>query len=411
MHDNIRSIFEQECHGLTLDQKFVKRLQAYQQGFVNKNEDHIAFFGGHLLGVQTVRFTDDDRDRWFDEILEVDPGPLEERLLALPTVNAEFNVSSDTMNLSCAWLTHALAASKHLNDTQKHAAMIDVLLVLQYKFLTSRLYRHFPYPADPAVAEATYAQLSYKFAIKQYGNWSALLVARAEEVISKEGIHHNAVYKMDNDGQVIYLLNDTQGRIRDMLKNIYDVFLSVHRQGIRIASTSAVIEHDGQEILKDKTKSLLAYGRYLNEVIADKNSFIREELVTIIEKLMHTMPPRLFRETLEWMSQNYRQSGASVIEDVLSETLIHSFDYLSHNRALVRNDRDLPGLLARLRGVYMSSRSTDPALFSLREKVETIVKHATGNKNDSVIAAVRTGVLLYLVVRAYTMRHYSSGEL
>lgn len=410
MDRSIKHIFDEECHLLHLDQKLVKRLHHYQLRFVNKNDEHIAFFGGHLLGVQTVRFTDEDRDRWFDEILEVDPGPLEERLLALPTVNEDFKVSSDTMNLSCAWLAHAVYNSRQLTSEQKHQAMLDVMLVLQYKYMTSCLFHYFRYPAEKAVAEAAYAQLSYKFAIKQQGSWSAFFTARAEDIIAKDSIHFGTLNKMDDDAGVTYLLNDTQGRIRDTVKNIYSVFMTVHKQGIRITSTSAVIEHDGQEILKDKSKNLLAYGRYLNSIIGDRNSFIREELVSVIEKIMHTMPPRLFRESLEWMSVNYRQSGAGVIEEVLNEALVHSFDYLMHNRALVKNDRDLPGLLSRLRGVYMSSRSTDPVLFALREKAETIVKQATGSKNDSVIASVRTGILLYVIIRAYTMRHYGSSE-
>lgn len=409
MDKSIKSVFDDECKHLDIDAKFAKRLHAYQVGFVNKNDEHIKFFGGNLLGVETVRFLDQDRDRWFDEILEADDGPLEDRLLALPDVNAEFHVSSDTMNLSCVWLTHAIFNSKKLSEQQRHDAMVDVILVLQYKFLTSRLYRHFRYPADRATAEATYAQLSYKFDIKTYGSWSALFRARAEDVIAKASIHYRTITHMEHDLKVIYMLNDTQGRIRDMLKNIYDVFLRVHQQGIRISSTSAIIEHDGVEVLKDKSRNLLAYGRYINSIVSDRNSFMREELLHIVEKLMHTMPPKLFRETLEWMSSNYRQRGATEIEEVLNDTLVHSFDYFSDHREAVRNTHDLPGLLSRLRGVYMSSRSTDPVLFALREKVEGIVKNATGNKNSSLIASVRTGVLLYIVLRAMTMRHYNTG--
>lgn len=409
MDKSVKGVFNDECARLEIGVKLVKRLNAYQLGFVNKNEDHIKFFGGNLLGVQVVRFTEWDRDRWFNEILEVVPGPLEERLLDLPTINADFHVSSDTMNLSCVWLAHAVSTSLKLTEQQKHDALIDIFLILQYKYLTSRLFRLFRYPADPATAEATYAQLSYKYDLKVHGSWYAMFRARAESIIAKESIHYRTINVMDDDFKIVYMLNDTQGRIRDMLKNMYGVFMLVHNQKIRITTTSAVIEHDGVEILKDKSKNLLAYGRYLNAIVTDKNSFIREELVAIIEKLMHTMPPKLFRETLAWMSLNYRQNGAGLIEESLNETLIHSFDYLSHNRDLVRNNSDLAGLLAKLRGVYMSSRSTDPILFSLREKVEKIVKQATGNKNGSVIASVRTGVLLYTVLRAMTMKHYTSG--
>ncbi|WP_144106689.1 hypothetical protein [Paraburkholderia sp. BCC1886] len=405
---SISTVFEEACGQLVLDSAFAKRLATYQSSWKHKNDDHIKFFGGNLLGVEVVRFTEADRDQWFDEILKADQNNLSEQLLALPTVNPEFNVSSDTMNLSCAWLMHVLYTSPKLNPQQKHDAMLDVALVLNYKFLTSRLFRHFKYPADRATAEATYAALSGKFAIKQLGSWARVLEQRSEDLISPEGLHFNAISRMNNDLEVIYLLNDTQGRIRDMLKNIYDVFMQIHHQGIRIQSTSSLVDYDGEVVLKDKNKNVLAYTRYLHAIVTDKSSFMREELMELIEKLMHTTPPRLFRETLGWLSDNYRQSGAGKIEELLNETLIHSFDYLAEERTMMRSHVDLPTLLARLKGVYTSSRSIDPALFSLRDKAQWCVKQATGNRNDSVIASVRTAVLLYVVIRTMTMQHYTN---
>jgi hypothetical protein len=404
---NIQDVFNEACRSLVIDTNFIKKLALFRLRWLQKNPDHIEFFGGNLTGVQVVRFTDQDRDQWFDEILHVDEHHLTEELLQLPTVNAEHKVSSNTMNLSCAWLLHAIYVSPKLDKTLKHQGMLDVALILNYKFLTSRLFRHFRYPADRETAEATYASLSNKYAIKQLGSWNAVLNQRSEDLISPDSLHINTIAKMDNDLLVIYLLNDTQGRIRDMLKNIYDVFLTVHHQGVRIHSTSSIVDYDGEAVLRDKSRNLLAYTRYLHAIVTDQASFIREELFGIIEKLMYTTPPRLFRETLAWLSDNYRQSGAKKIEELLNEVLIHAFDYLAEERNMAANHVDLPTLLARLRGVYTSSRSIDPALFSLREKAEWCVRKATGNKNESVIASVRTAVLLYIVARTMTMTYYT----
>jgi hypothetical protein len=407
MSADIQRVFNEACKALVIDANFIKRLSMYRLRWVQKNPDHIEFFGGNLLGVQVVRFTDTDKDQWFDEILHVDQHHLTEELLQLPTVNSDHKVSSDTMNISCAWLMHAIYASPKIDKTLKHQGMLDVALVLNYKFLTSRLFRHFRYPANRETAEATYAALSNKYAIKQLGSWNAVLNQRSEDMIAPDGLHFATIAKMDSDLGIIYFLNDSQGRIRDMLKNIYDVFLTIHHQGIRIQSTSSVVDYDGEAVLKDKSRNLLAYTRYLHSIVTDKGSFMRDELTGIIEKLMYTTPPRLFRETLAWISDNYRQSGAKKIEELLNEVLIHAFDYLAEERSMVASHPDLPSLLARLRGVYTSSRSIDPALFSLREKTEWCVKQATGNKNDSVIASVRTAVLLYIVARTMTMTYYT----
>ena len=179
---------------------------------------------------------------------------------------------------------------------------------------------------------------------------------------------------------------------------------------MRIQSSSALIDYDGKVVLKDRKRNLPAYTRYLQSIVTDRHSFIKEELLELIGKLMYTTRPRLFRQTIEWISDNYRQSGEKCIGELLDETLLYSFDYLAEERAMVRSHVDLPTLLARLRGVYTSSRSIDPALFSLREKTEWCVRQATENRNDSVIASVRTAVLLHLVIRTMTMRHYTGCE-
>ncbi|MNU19636.1 hypothetical protein D3C71_78680 [compost metagenome] len=408
MPDNIKTVFEQECRDLAIDAKLARLLDLFQRQFVNKNTDHIHFFGGHLLGVDTVRWLPQDRDRWFDEILQADQDYLKDRLHALPSINPEFHVSSDTTNLSCVWLVHAIYISK-LPDKVKHEAMVDVLEILQYKFLTSWTAWAFRYPADPKVAEATYAQLSFRFAIRQAGTWAQFFRNRCEDVLSKDSIHAKTIANFDNDDNIVGMLNDLQGRIRDMLKNLYSEMIKVRDQGGGIVTTTQVVEHDGEAILRDKSGGALAYGRYLNSIVTDRNTFIREELVQVMVRLMHTMPERLFKMTLEYMVHNYRQARAGEVEQVLNDVLVHAFDFLSKNRGIIRNEKDLPGLLSKLRGVYQSSRSTDADLFSLREKAEKIVKDATGTTNPSVIASVRTGMLLYLVARAFSMQHYTAS--
>lgn len=408
--ETIKEVFDDECKHLRIDFVLARKLSQYSLNFVQKNSDHINFFGGNLLGVDVVRFTEADRNRWFDEILMTNDGPLEERLRATTEVQPEYRiVASDTMNLSCIWLTHAILNSPHLSDKQKHDAAMDCLLIFHYKLITSILFFFIKYPVHKEVAEATYAQLNFKFSLKVYGTWLGLLKARCEDILSEGSIHKRTINKMDDDYGVIIAINDIQGRIKDVIKNIYGVFVRVNEQGIRVTTTSQVVAHDGVEILKDKTKNLQAYVRYINTVITDKNSFIRDELVTVIVKLVHTVPPRLFHETLEWMSNNYRQAKASEIEDILNETMIHSFEFLSNNKAIIKNANDLPGLLVKIKGIIMSSRTTDAHIFSMREKAETIVRNATGITNPSTISSVRTAILLYVILRTFTMRHYSNA--
>jgi len=412
MKSLIKAVFDEGCSGVEADAKLAHDLASYVARLTHKNQDHINFFGGNLFGVDVVRFLPVDRDLWFDDIIQCDEFSLDDDLInqgqSIQAIQKQWEVSSDIMNLSVVWLLHRVYTSTKLKDDQKHEAMLAILLVLQFKFFTSRLYRYFKYPADRAIAEAAYAKLTFKYAIKQHGNWLKLFNARSEEILAEHSIHKDVIRKFDNDLKVVYMLNDIQGRIRDMLKNLYGVYIDVRNQGIKISSHSMLIEHDGEEVLRDKTNGMATYITYLNSVVGDQNSFIKAELAAVIEKMMPTMAPKHFLTTLVWISANSNGSSAGSIRELLETTLIHAFDYLSEDRGIMKNTSDLSGLLARLRGVYMSSRSTDPTLLKIREQCETMVAKATQNKNSSVLSSVRTGVLLYITLRAMTKRYYTT---
>lgn len=408
MSENVKSVFEKHCSHIKFDAALAKKINAFQIGFANRNEDHMTFFGGHLTGVQIVRFTTQDRDTWFTDILGIDDLSLEEDLHDLPSINPEFRVSSSVFNHTCTWLIHKFMNSPLLNDDLKHKAMIDCALVLYYRYLTSLLYKYFVYPADPQIAAATYAQLSYKYELKQYGSWYATLVARCEKLIGSDSIHLKTFKRYDDDVAIVYMLNDSQGRIRDILKNIYSEFKKIHTEGTRIRVTSSLVEHDGEMALKDTTKNLSNYTRYLHSIVSDENSFVKEELIMLIEKIMKTMPSKLLRQTLKWCSVNYRHANVKEVEELIDLTMVHSFAYLSNNRTVLKETNDLSLLISRLKGVYMASRSIDPDLMMMRDRARTIVKNATTTKNESLIASIRTGLLLYITLRAFTMNYYST---
>ena len=215
---------------------------------------------------------------------------------------------------------------------------------------------------------------------------------------------------IDNDVSIIYMINDIQGRLRNMVKNIYSVFMRIHEQDVRISTSSALIEHDGTEVLKDKTKSLQTYTRYLLDILADANTLVKDDLVNVVTKQIKTMPEKLLRQTLEWLTNNSGSGKhAPMIEESVNLLMIHAFNYLQGNKVLLRNTADMSTLLTKLKGTYMSSRNTDAELKQLRSNFEKIAKLATDNKNSTVISSVRTGTMLYLVIRAISMRHYANN--
>lgn len=411
-HAKIRDLLDQELADIKFDHQLYAKVCDLEARFVNKNQAHIEFFGGNLTGVEVVRFTPADRDRLFHDVLHVDENDLREKIFALvdehgqPLINQEWVVSSDPFNIACVWLIHGFSRSKILGERERHEAKVRVACYLFYKFLTSLLAHYFKFPADREIAQATYEMLSFKYALKQFGSWGETIRDLAEKAVGSGSIHTATVEKMDDDERVVRMIGDLQGRIRDMLKNIYATFLKAHQGGHRIVSASSMVESDGELILKDNLKSPGVYARYLKTILSDRNTFIRPELVEVISSVMHTLSPRLLMQTLEWVSDNYLKVSDDRIEKAIDIVLEHAIEYMQINRSMERTN--LAGMIDRLRGAYMSSRSTDQKLLEARQLIAQMVKDVTGSRNDSMIATVRTAFMLYIVARAFAMHHYTN---
>lgn len=419
MPGQIKAVMDKEFADLPIDKRLLDRILKYEKDFINKNSDHITFFGGHLMGVQVVRFDPRDRAYWFDEVIEINESSVQENLYALvepdpnhkgkmvPVIDPEFKVRSDVMNISCGYLTHRFLTSNHLPKDKQQQGAEAVIRIMFYKFLTSLLWNYFKYPANPAVAEATYNALSLKFGLKRSGNWKKYLEERAHLNVAPGSIHFQTLMKMDNDQDFLYFIGDTQGRIRGTVKSIYSVFDDLNKSGIKIVSSSSIMEYDGELILKDKSRTYQNEIRYIATVTSDRGSFIKPELLSIIAKSVPTANPDMLLKTLQWMSDNAGYGRDDIVNQLTQKTVIYSFNYLSRNPKLIKGKRDISGVLVSLRGSFMASRSSDEDLMELRDIAEKIAGFATGSRNDTVLKAIRTAVLLYIIGRIMSKDYYS----
>lgn len=401
----IKSILDTHCGHVVIDEKFLQRLQNYQVGFVNRNADHAAFFGGNLIGVYPIRFRNSDLNEWYDGILQIDDVQIRSEVIKLPTVKPEWVRGTDVMNLTCIWLVHRIFNSD-LSDKLKYQGMVDTLLILHYKFITSLMAHYFPFPADKSVALATYASLSKKYALKAYGSWKALLVARCQDIIDPKSIHYSTIRTFLPDDKVQYWITDSQIRMRSLIKNMRAVFETVRVQDAKIHTTKMTGKDlEGDVVLKDLSRNYSPYKRYLHEVATDVDLLVKPELIQIISAAMHTMPPTLLTDTLIYTAEHYSSSKVG-IPDLLDEIVLHAIEYLNSEQSDFLRHPDLATLITKLRANYMSSRSTDPSLLKIRAGTERLVGEAVKSKNSSVVAAVRTGFALYIVLLTFSMRSY-----
>lgn len=409
MTTNIKSVFDDACKHLRIDNKLVKAIALYERNFVNSSQDHIEFLGGALLGTPPLRFHNTDRNAWFDDIMQVDDVLLRNELHSLPTIDPTHKVASDVFNLSMAWMLHALYTSNTLSASQKQEAMINVVMIMHYRFLSSLMSHYFKYEPNREFAEATYNALNYKYALKAKGSWAKLIESRAQDTVSRNNIHFRTIERFDNDDAIKYLITDTQGRIREVVKKMYKVFIQVMQSGVRVSSKSSTVNLDGEIHLRDLVRRTSQYKRYAQSVLVNRATLIRPELVKIIVDAQHTMPERHLLSTLEYMADNGSNRGDRKIMELIDETVVHTLEFINDNRSEFNRSLNLATLLSRLRSLYMSSRSTDRSLLKMRDLSLDIVKRSVRSNNASLLSSIRTGVMLYIVLRTFTMDYYSSG--
>lgn len=406
--NSIREVFDTLAGDLRFDKRLAKNVFDFERAFVNYNEDHIAFFGGYSMGVYKMRFRIQDRENWFNDIMHIDPVILDESIEELPTVNSDWVRASDGMNLSCVWMAYRFLNSTQLSQAERQEAATRVIQILLYKFMGSLMSHNFPYTADEGSMDAMYRELNYKFAIKKAGSWGVLLRQRAEELVSNKSVHRRVFEKFDRDDDIIRMINDTQSRLRQIVKSMNKVFYDVRARGVKINTSKSVLDMNGETVLLDKTKKYNSYIRYIHKVLDDKNSFVRSELTSIVGDMMHTMSMRTFTDTLEWMAINHGHNKHPEIEKLVDETLIYAFDLMANNREELAGRKGISPLLARLRALYMASRMADPALLECKRMAEHIVVSATGSRSASTIASVKTGIQIYIVLRTMAMNYYQS---
>jgi hypothetical protein len=418
IHDYIAQTFNRVCKDVKIDKALLHRIHVYERAFINRNDDHVQFFGGNLMGVNPIRFRSIDRDDWFTDVLQVDELELKDALDDLPAANDQWIGgvrASDPMNMSCLWLVHEINKATHLTVEERKEGMVDALLVLQYKFLSSLMAHYYPYPADKATMEATYAGMSRRYALKIAGSWNMMLHQRAEEIISPTGIHKSTYTKFNNDKDIGNMIQDIQGRLRKIVQSMTTLFYETRAKGGRIGVDKAIDNIDGEMILKDKSRHYSTYLRYIHQVLDDPRSFIRQELVELIADLHSTLDPRRLMEALEWMSVNHREviprwepkiEGAYV-EHFVDEVLLYVFQLVANKQANITKGSGIGPLLAQLRTLYMASRMADPSLIKAKEMGDAIVEASISSRNASVLASTRTGIQLYVTLRTLAKDHYS----
>lgn len=404
MHQ-IRDIFDTELEDLKVDKKLIKTITDLRVGFMNKNQDHLEFFTGNLIGVNPIKYLKNDREDWFDLVLEANEADLKPLLKTVDAIDPTWHRANDVVNMSALWLLYKIHNSS-LSPKDKERGLIETVLLLQYKFLSSLLSNFFEYRASREVAIATYEALSRKFDIKQKGSWQGLLMYRSKNIIDRHGIFFPTYSTFNDDQSILNMLTGIQDGLRNIVKKQKDVFDRVREQNLKITATTNTVVFDGEKEIMDVNRDHTDYTRYLKDIITDKPTFIRTELISIVTELLHTVNEGFLIEALEYCSVNFGKGGDKNIELLLDKVMLHTYVFLYDNEGVMSSGNDISKLMASLKNLYLASRMSDPQLIENKNLADKIVSKAITTRNKHSKASVRTALQLYIVLRALSKKYY-----
>ena len=188
-----------------------------------------------------------------------------------------------------------------------------------------------------------------------------------------------------------------------MVKKICEVFYEVRANEARILTTGTMIELNGKLVVRDITNEYNSSRRYIDEVVKERNRFIKPDLIKVIASGMHTMPEEVLFNTLTYIVDNYKDER---VDALLYETLMHAFEVFNSDRRARHDLNNIVETISRLRALYMASRSSDPSILKMRELGESLVLSAVTGRSAAVVASTRTGLMLYIVLRTLAKNHY-----
>lgn len=402
MDYQLSDVFTRHFEHIEFNTKFYDAINKFQLRMYSGNNEHAQFFGSNLLGVQVLRFTPKDVHYFFDSVLNVEYQELEGDIRRLNTIYHENSISGDIFNLTLMYLIHRFYSATELHEEARMKGAYNVALIFCYRCVIALTNNYFKYPVNKTVAEAVYRNLSSKHLIKKLGTWKKLCNYRAEQIVKKDGLNYERLYLFSDDLEITKIIQDSQGRWKDIFRHYYAEFDRVHKDGQTIATTSAtIVDVDGDVVLKDKVKGVENMVNYVLNSLNDKHSFIKPDFITLVADMNSNSSYRAVKVTLEWLVDMYiTPQYNKVIREFVTDSVILGMHFVEHNVPNTKR-KDHSYILTTLKNQFLATRSQDPQLLSIREKGEFILRERQPHISQSLMMATRTAMILYVVFRAY----------
>lgn len=397
---------------LQLDTKTINKIHDLVAAWELRQQHPIAL-NSQTIGVYSIAFLPRDAAAFFD-IFNLTETQVRHLLQKVPAIEQDHIITSNPCNVLLVWIMH-LAFQQIASVKTRDAVLMDLAKFLHYKLFTSLVNHYFCHGANEKVMNATIANLSKKFDIITYGTWKKTIEARCADLISPESIHITTLKTGGDDKKYLYIISDTQSRIRDKIKNIYAEYIATKDRGEKIDSTSAVgTDREGEKILIQTAKTLDVMIFNLQNDVQTERLFLDTQIINSLAEQFSNISADMLRTALKLLVELAKtQRDARELElvkridkqdiyigmRILIENLIQkTYRYCVHTGVDVTNKAQL---FIKIKNIYSSSRINDPDILQIKQSIAYLVDSFGISRRETTISSLRLAIVLYFLIKSF----------
>lgn len=411
-YQNLKEIFD-EYVDVSIDKKFLERITKWRNKFYSKNSEHVGFFSSASFGLYIPKWTSEEDDEWLTEIIGIDEEEVADYVYELPSINKDFQVSSNILSISFIYLMHKATINKSLSTVDNDKVRKTLMEILVARYMTSIMYKYFYRgKTSPEVSTEVFERLSKRFDLKVAGNWKNWIEMKAEGFVLGDDQRQDAkyakqeVFQRFEDELVVRKLNSIKSQLNKAAIEINSVFRQVLEDQDKIASKSALsMSVDGlylADLVRDQTK----YLHYQDAIFIDKNTFIKEDLLAVIEQSMPTISSNIFRGALEWILDNQMESKYKrKIMEARHDILIYAIQLIKDENL---HTNDLVQVGYRLRQNILSGKNNDRTVLKVRKMIDEFIVKFRPQSKGKLVSLERSAIMIYIVLRTLAMNYYKA---
>lgn len=399
-----------------ITQEMLHDLESFVVYFETKNE-HSLTLNSAIYGVHPIYFLNSDAQILFD-IFRVREEFIQNALNEIPdsVISSDWYVTNDTYNQLTIWLAHRIINSRFANEV-KNKAIYNLFKMLNYKFFTSFVNHCYRYGANKAIMEATINGLSNKFDIIKYGTWKKVLEVRSEDIVDPSGIHYNTLKNYDDDKAIVYVLSDSQTRIRNKLKLINEEYNKRKDENDAIGTyMTSSVNSEGEKFIIDNVNVLDSMISNMIVQVQSTSKFIDNEAINTICKIFKAIHPDTFRRILVMYSDlacTQVNSGdmekvgkTNTREDIYIGVPLMISEFLQKTyRACILDKIDVTNkgaVYQKAKNLYTSSRVIDPDILTIKRSFSSFVVSCGESTRVATLSSLTIGLMMYILFLSFS---------